>query len=50
VKWSLPLLIEWSLPLLVLLLICAQAALPPILSTHHFKIGAFPLNFVANVG
>ncbi len=36
--------------LLVLLQICPRAALPPILSTHHCKIGAFPLNFVANVG
>ncbi len=32
------------------ILICLQAALPPSLSTHHFEIGAFPLNFVANIG
>jgi hypothetical protein len=34
----------------VLLLIHLQAALPPILSTPRYKIGAFPLNFVGNVG
>ena len=37
-------------PSLVLLPIHLRAALPPILSAHHFKIGAFPLNFVVNVG
>jgi hypothetical protein len=26
-----------------LLLICLQAALPPILFIHHFKIGTFPV-------
>jgi hypothetical protein len=34
----------------VLLPIHLRAALPPILSTHCFEIGAFPLNFVVNVG
>ena len=37
-------------PSLVLLPIHLRAALPPILSTHRFEIGAFPLNFVVNVG
>ena len=36
-------------PSLVLLPIHLRAALPPILSTHRFEIGAFPLNFVVNV-
>ena len=37
-------------PSLMLLPIHLRAALPPILSTHCFEIGAFPLNFVVNVG
>ena len=37
-------------PSLVFLPIHLRAALPPILSTHRFEIGAFPLNFVVNVG